>query len=124
MIIIEVQNKRKNGWNKRKMYFKNKLIKLVKYTNKVRWTKNGQNKQNNDQSKQEKVRTQKRLELMKKPDITHQRFVLSMMSVLVVPAGSAVVVEAVQVPAEVWTLLHVADRTQSILDILDISEQF
>ena len=47
-----------------------------------------------------------------------------MMSVLVIPAGSAVVVEAVQVPAEVWTLLYVADRTQSILDILDISDQF
>ena len=29
-------------------------MKFVKYTNKVRWTKNGQNKQNNDQSKQER----------------------------------------------------------------------
>ena len=66
----------------------------------------------------------KTVRINEKPDITHQRFVLSMMSVLVVPAGSAVVVEAVQVPAEVWTLLHKADRTQSILDILNNSNHY
>ena len=86
--------------------------------------KNGQNKRKKVRVTEKKVRIHKTVKLMKTPDITHQRFVLGLMSVLVVPAGSAVVVEAVQVPAEVWTLLHVADRTQSILDILDISNQY
>ena len=51
-----------------------------------------------------------------RPDITHERFMKALMGVLVVPAGPAVVVEAVQVPAEVGTLLHVAHGAKSILD--------
>ena len=51
------------------------------------------------------------------PDVPHQWFVRGSASVLQVPAPVAEVVEAGEIPAEVRTLLHAAQRAQGVLQV-------